>query len=129
MLIVVILQKTVPDLGERMLAAFEEMFEKGYEKAVIIGSDCAELQGEHIATAFEQLDKHDFVIGPANDGGYYLLGMKKLATCLFESKKWSTNTVFEDTIKDIQRLKKTVFVLPPLNDLDRHEDLLAVDWL
>jgi rSAM/selenodomain-associated transferase 1 len=72
------------DLGQRMQQAFENVFSIGYEKVVIIGSDCYELTSVIINTAFDVLDQHDLVIGPAHDEGYYLLGMKKLHPLLFK---------------------------------------------
>lgn len=111
------------DLGIRMSNAFQRSFEKeGFEKVIIIGSDCAELTSETIQKAFEELDSHDFVIGPAEDGGYYLLGMKKFYPLVFEEITWSTRSVFNETIKKIEELEATLFVLKTLNDVDTLED-------
>ena len=109
------------DLGERMLNAFNELFQMGYEKVAIIGSDLLELDAETINLAFSQLDHFDYVIGPAQDGGYYLLGMKHLYLKLFENKAWSTSTVLTDTLNDIKNSK--VHLLKELNDIDTFEDL------
>jgi len=112
------------DLGERMNRAFEAAFERyGYQKVVIIGSDCADLTADIITTAFQQLEQHDTVIGPANDGGYYLLGMNRLFTAVFEEKYWSTPSVFEDTMADIETAGLTCYMLPELTDIDNQEDL------
>jgi uncharacterized protein len=110
------------DLGEKMKAAFVTVFAKGYEKVLIIGSDCLQLTTSIVQSAFDELSTNDIVIGPANDGGYYLLGMKKLNSFLFENKKWSTSTVFSDTIADIATNQLTVSVLPQLIDVDTEED-------
>ncbi len=111
------------DLGIRMSNAFQRSFEKeGFEKVIIIGSDCAELTSETIQKAFEELDSHDFVIGPAEDGGYYLLGMRKFYPLVFEEITWSTRSVFNETIKKIEELEATLFVLKTLNDVDTLED-------
>lgn len=111
------------DLGKKMEAAFAESFEKGYEKVCIIGTDCFELHESIIKEAFEKLDKCDAVIGPAKDGGYYLLGMKRLCQEIFYHKNWSTNTVLKKTIEDFDRLNLSYFKLEQLSDIDRKEDL------
>jgi rSAM/selenodomain-associated transferase 1 len=110
-------------LGDRMMQAFMELFQLEYSKLLIIGSDCPELTNFIIDDAFEILDINDVVVGPSSDGGYYLLGLKKLIPELFKNKQWSTHTVLADTIKDIVRLQKTCFFLPELSDIDTLDDL------
>ncbi|MEO6452798.1 MAG: TIGR04282 family arsenosugar biosynthesis glycosyltransferase [Ginsengibacter sp.] len=112
------------DLGERMMNAFNEIFETGYERVSIIGSDCIELTGTIILTAFKELESSDIVIGPAADGGYYFLGMKKLHTALFYNIKWSTANVLEETIAGCDKEHLTYKLLPVLNDIDEAEDWL-----
>ena len=109
------------DLGERMEMAFKNAFFDGYSKVVIIGSDLYDLQEEDLKKAFLALDKNDVVIGPAQDGGYYLLGMKKLNSGLFQKKKWSTSEVLEQTLQDLKN--QQVALLEPRNDIDTIEDL------
>ena len=109
-------------LGDKMENAFKTLYSEGYEKIIIIGSDCFELDESLINKAFEQLDKHDVVIGPANDGGYYLLGMREFYPFLFMNKKWSTNEVFSDTLKDIEANNLSYFQLSMLTDVDTEED-------
>lgn len=109
------------DLGEKMQTAFEYAFELGYKKIVIIGSDVYSLKTEHIDSAFTQLQTHDVVIGPAHDGGYYLLGLNFIIPELFEQKKWGTSSVLENTLADLNKLNVTL--LEPLNDIDTYEDL------
>ena len=111
------------DLGARMNEAFSWAFGEGYKKVVIIGSDCAELTVEILEKAFERLEKYEYVIGPAKDGGYYLLGMKALLPSLFKHKAWSTDTVFTDTIEDLEASSKPFICLPTLSDIDTEEDL------
>jgi hypothetical protein len=111
------------DLGERMDRAFGEAFAQGYGKVVIIGSDCYELTDEIIQHAFDLLDEKNVVLGPAKDGGYYLLGMNRHYSHLFRDKKWSTPDVLLDTIIDIQKLKLKYALLPTLNDVDEEDDL------
>ena len=109
------------DLGQRMEHAFKQLFQSQYKKIIIIGSDLLDLKPADIETAFQILNKNDFVIGPAKDGGYYLLGMKRLQSKLFKNKKWGKYTVLNDTLKDIQN--STFVLLKELNDIDTFEDL------
>ncbi|MEP6700956.1 MAG: TIGR04282 family arsenosugar biosynthesis glycosyltransferase [Bacteroidota bacterium] len=111
------------DLGERMKNAFADTFQKGYNKSVIIGTDCPELNAGIIIKAFDYLDLYDVVIGPAEDGGYYLLGMKQLHSQVFENINWSTDAVFEETRMKCDTLKLNYALLPVLRDIDRVEDL------
>jgi len=114
------------DLGERMKGAFELAFERcGYEQVAIIGSDCADLTTDVLNTAFEQLADADVVIGPSNDGGYYLLGMKRPFLTVFDDKNWSTASVLEDTITDIKNANLTYHLLSELTDIDTESDLLS----
>lgn len=110
-------------LGEKMKNAFLAGFETGYTSICIIGTDCYELTGEIITEAFEELESVDAVIGPAGDGGYYLLGMKKPHPEVFNNKKWSTETVFEETIHDFEALGLLYVRLEELNDIDTEDDL------
>ena len=109
-------------LGARMKNAFEAGFIEGFSKIVIIGSDIYDISDEDIRNAFSALDNQQVVIGEAQDGGYYLLGMNRLHPKLFENKQWGTNTVFSDSLADLE--DQTVFFLPMRNDIDLYEDLL-----
>jgi uncharacterized protein len=113
------------DLGLRMLDAFNHSFRAGYKKVVIIGSDIINLEPKHLNQAFKALDNNDVVIGPAEDGGYYLLGMKEMQTSLFYNKEWSTPSVREDTLNDLA--SKKVTMLEMLNDIDVYDDLKGHD--
>ncbi|MGL4596510.1 MAG: TIGR04282 family arsenosugar biosynthesis glycosyltransferase, partial [Bacteroidia bacterium] len=88
------------DLGERMCHALGDVFASGVDQALIIGTDCPELKAEILQEAFEALTMYDLVVGPADDGGYYLLGMNRLYATLFSHKKWSTDSVLSDTLQD-----------------------------
>lgn len=110
------------DLGEKMRRAFETVFGDGCQQAVIIGSDCPELTSPIVALAFEQLRHHDVVIGPAEDGGYYLLGMKMVHPALFAGMQWSTATVYDATMRSIRQLGLDAYILPRLADIDTEED-------
>jgi uncharacterized protein len=118
----------VGDLGERMSAAFEDAFNKGFNAVVIIGSDCHQLTKEIVERAFEALENHEVVIGPALDGGYYLLGMNKFHPEFFRNKRWSTEHVFPDTVLDIQKMHLSYKVLPELSDIDYLEDIDDAFW-
>jgi len=109
------------DLGERMRHAFSDLFQNNYEKVIIIGSDILDLTTNIINDAYSQLEHHDVVIGPAKDGGYYLLGMKTLHANLFENKSWGTATVLNDSLKNLEN--KSVHLLEELNDIDTFEDI------
>jgi rSAM/selenodomain-associated transferase 1 len=113
------------DLGEKMHNAFTDGFRNGYERVCIIGTDCFELSGEIIKQAFDQLHTNNAVIGPAKDGGYYLLGMKKQMPELFKNKTWSTDTVSTDTIQNFKDLAVSFAQLHILTDVDEEKDLPA----
>jgi hypothetical protein len=110
-------------LGEKMLEAFEKIFAAGYKRVCIIGSDCYELTTTIIDNAFTALEKNDAVIGPAADGGYYLLGFGKMIPAVFGNKEWSTNNVYRDTIIDFKNACCSYEILPVLNDVDNMEDV------
>ena len=110
-----------------MKKAFETVFSLGGKKAVIIGSDCPQITPTIIEQAFSSIEHVDVAIGPAQDGGYYLLGMKKPQPFLFDGKQWSTASVFADTITDIANSGLTFFELPMLSDLDNASDLHLLD--
>ena len=115
------------DLGYKMTHAFETVTQQ-HQRVVIIGSDCASLTTAIVETALEQLQHHDFVVGPAMDGGYYLLGMRSFQPSIFEHIAWSTETVFERTMEKITALKGTCFLLPTLSDIDYEEDWEKYGW-
>jgi len=111
------------NLGERMNQAFQDSFDMGYESVCIIGTDCLELTSEILIDAFEKLNVCDAVIGPAADGGYYLLGTNAYIPEVFKEKKWSTDTVFSETMQDLMRLNLNVQLLPVLHDIDTEANL------
>lgn len=112
-----------PDLGARMANAFQWAFKQGYQKVCIIGSDCYELNLTILLEAFNALDQHQMVIGPALDGGYYLLGMTQLYNELFINKVWGSETVAQQTLADMEAAGLTYHKLPVLVDVDTKEDL------
>jgi len=113
------------DLGIRMAHAFQEGFASNYERIIIIGSDMYDLSKEDIDNAFAVLKNKDFVIGPAEDGGYYLLGMKIFKATIFQNKSWGTDTVLRDTLNDLK--EEDVHLLEERNDVDLYEDIAGID--
>jgi rSAM/selenodomain-associated transferase 1 len=111
------------ELGEKMSNSFRQLFEEEFESLIIIGTDCAEITTELIAEAFEALKKREVVIGPAHDGGYYLLGMRKYIPGLFRDIPWSTDQVTNQTKDYLTANNLSFSILPTLSDVD-----LAEDW-
>jgi rSAM/selenodomain-associated transferase 1 len=110
------------DLGERMANAFARSFELGMDKVVLIGTDCPTLQSQHLNQAFEALTHSDLVVGPATDGGYYLIGMKRRADYLFEGITWSTAEVLSQTLAVATAHGLHFTLLDELSDIDTQED-------
>ena len=111
-------------LGERMNAAVVAAFSEGAKCVVVIGTDCPGLDSSHLSQAFDQLTHRDIVIGPATDGGYYLLGMRHHLPTLFEHIAWGTETVLRQTLSKAAEASASVCQLPPLSDVDHAEDLV-----
>jgi rSAM/selenodomain-associated transferase 1 len=112
------------DFGEKMLNTFNIALAH-HKLAVIIGSDCFELSSDIIELAFKKLKNLDVVLGPAKDGGYYLMGLKKVYPELFQDKNWSTNSVISETINTVKNLELSYSLLPLLGDIDTLQDLKA----
>ena len=115
------------DLGEKMYNAFNKVIDRGSTKTIIIGTDIPDISSDIIQKAFQALNNSDAVIGPANDGGYYLLGMKKLYRSFFTGIEWSKDTVLNKTLEKINSLNLSYSMLPELIDIDTEEDLK--NWL
>jgi len=111
------------DLGERMAFSFSTALQI-YEKVVVIGTDCPDIDEDYIIQAFSELNDSDAVIGPAVDGGYVLLGLKEFAIELFQDISWSSERVLSQTQKALEDLSWTYKELGIMNDVDRPEDLL-----
>ncbi len=116
--------QTGKDLGERMRNAFEYAFNQENERVAIIGSDCLEISSEIMGTAFKQLEHCDVVLGPALDGGYYLLALKSLHDELFVNIDWSTDRVLSQTLQVCADLGLKVIQLQQLSDIDNEADLI-----
>jgi rSAM/selenodomain-associated transferase 1 len=111
------------NLGERMLYAFEFGFHSGFDEIVMIGTDCVELESSHLHLAMKSLESCDIVLGPAKDGGYYLVAMKKVHSEIFSGMPWSTDTLLSKTIDKCNSLALTFILLPELRDVDTIGDL------
>ena len=113
------------DLGERILAAFLQVFEGGYRRVVLVGSDFPDLPQAFFEESLSALNTHDAVIGPAMDGGYYMIGFRKETFFhqAFEGMPWGTEGVFRQTLSILKAHRKRVYVLPVWNDIDTLEDL------
>jgi len=111
------------DLGERMRHAFAKEFEKGYTSIVIIGTDCPEMDDTSISLAFKLLEDKDVVLGPADDGGYYLLGLSTMHNELFDDIAWSTSTVFQSTVDRVNQLSLSLGLTAKKQDIDTLDDL------
>jgi rSAM/selenodomain-associated transferase 1 len=113
------------DLGDRMNRAFERIFSEGFDRAVLIGSDIPDLKESVIAEAFDALDRCDAVLGPASDGGYYLVGFNRNAFLpdLFRGFAWSTPEVFQNSMTILRKALLRVHLLPVWSDVDTVEDL------
>ena len=111
------------DLGARMWVAFQEGFTEGYAKIAVIGSDCPDISPEILESAFSRLDENEVVLGPSEDGGYYLIGMSSRFPFLFQEMMWSTPDVLPETIRRLEERSISYGLLPELNDIDTVEDL------
>ncbi|MCI5132672.1 MAG: glycosyltransferase [Candidatus Electrothrix sp. EH2] len=124
------------DLGERMCHAFEQTWQQGAERVLLIGSDCPGIELSILESGFKYLAGHDLVLGPAADGGYYLIGLRadvqhcKQKSCkhnynlLFQKIKWGSEEVLHQTIQQAETAKLSFALLPELHDIDRPEDLV-----
>ena len=111
------------DLGLRIVSAFDGAFSNGIEGALIIGTDCPDLSAKIMSEAFDGLILHDLVLGPALDGGYYLIGLRRVFPQLFAEIPWGTSEVLAKTIAIASSMNLSIAYLPPLADIDRPEDL------
>ena len=116
------------DLGERMLNAFKDGFKAGYKKIVLIGSDLPDISKVHIENGVAALNENPVVFGPAEDGGYYLVGLSQIEESIFINKPWSQPNLLSETLQELQKNGISVSTLAPLNDIDTYEDLIASDF-
>ncbi len=114
------------NLGEKMKNAFKWAFDMKYKRVCIIGSDLWDIEASELETAFEALLKYDICIGPAKDGGYYLIGSNSYRPELVDLNEWSTPNVYKKTIEKAG--SNSVFVLKEKNDIDTIEDLKEIPF-
>jgi len=117
------------DLGIRMLNAFKDSISLKYAKTVIIGTDCLEITNSLLSQSFDLLDDSDLVLGPATDGGYYLIGLKAVVETIFQDIHWSTEKVLKQTIKKAKEIKLSYKFLDFNNDIDNIHDLNNYKYL
>ena len=110
-------------LGERLAHSFASSFTARLEHIIIVGSVCPFLTPEILANGFDLLQNHDLVLGPAYDGGYYLIGLSKVEHLLWANIDWGTDKVLQQTIEIARKRGMTLALLPTLADIDRPEDL------
>ncbi len=117
--------QTGADLGERMANALHDAFSRGHTHAVLVGSDIPELTPAIITEALDSLERNEAALGPAEDGGYYLIGFRSgaMLPAVFHGRAWSTSTVFEETARIMREKSLRVHMLPRLHDLDSAADL------
>ena len=115
------------DLGKKMYFAIEENLQQGYDRVCLIGTDIYDLTSDIMLQAFQVLEQNDITLGPARDGGYYLIGMKKPYGEIFNLKAWSTPDVRKETVEKIRTLGLSYGLLPMLNDIDEEADLEGTD--
>ena len=114
------------DIGEIMGNALQDLFERGASRAVITGVDIPDLHRAIISDAFLKLENADVVIGPAEDGGYYLIGMKVALPEIFQGISWSTGKVFDETVRTIERMGLSYSTVMTLSDVDRIADIAKI---
>jgi hypothetical protein len=122
-----LLSQAGKDLGSRLANSFSKLFSAGISKAVLIASDVPDISLTVINEALSALESHDIVLGPAHDGGYYLIGMKKLTKALFTGINWGSEEVLQQTLIRAAKSNLSLYLLPTLIDIDSIEDLRL--WL
>jgi rSAM/selenodomain-associated transferase 1 len=113
------------DLGERLIRGFDHAFATGADRVLAIGTDCVEMTPDHLREAFEGLRDHDAVVGPATDGGYWVIGLARPIPEVFADVPWSTARTCEVTLERLAAAGASVRLLPTLSDVDRPADLPA----
>lgn len=115
-------KQTGSSLGQRIHNAFVLAKNQGSTQTVIVGSDAPDLPPALIETAFRKLARHDVVFGPARDGGYYLVALKKPMRNIFQGIKWSTSSVLEESLRKAKKSDQKVYLLKPWGDIDEYDD-------
>lgn len=115
------------DLGNRLANSFSQLFSSGIKSAVLIASDVPDISPAIVDEALSALESHDIVLGPAHDGGYYLVGMNRLNKALFKGINWGSEDVLQDTLNRVAEFNLSFYLLPTLIDIDSADDLRL--WL
>lgn len=111
------------DLGEKMKNSFKKGFDDGFENIILIGSDLPDISSKIIQQGFNKLEQNEVVFGPAEDGGYYLVGMRNPHLSIFKNKQWSTESLLKNTLSELKDNDISYSLLQSLNDIDTFEDL------
>lgn len=124
----IIIEQRGNDLGQRQYNSLNDAYDMGYDKAIVIAGDCPEICMDQVNEGLTGLVKNDAVIGPCNDGGYYLLGISKgkLHSDIFQAIQWGGRTVFRDLEMNLNSHVLSIHYLPPLNDIDAMADLVSL---
>jgi rSAM/selenodomain-associated transferase 1 len=120
-----LLPQSGPDLGNRMKQAMQDAFDQGAQEVLLTGTDFPALPRAHLIEALKLVKSHDVVLGPTADGGYYLIGLRKMIPDLFQGIAWSTGAVFAETKKKVEAAGLSLGLLPECCDLDTLDDLKA----
>ena len=120
-----LLSQRGPDLGSRMKQAIQDAFDQGAKEVILTGTDLPTLPRAHLIEALKLIESHDAVLGATADGGYYLIGLGRMAPALFEGIAWSTGSVFAETKKKVEAAGLSLGLLPECRDLDTLDDLKA----
>jgi rSAM/selenodomain-associated transferase 1 len=121
---VVVRSQQGPGLGERLGQAFDELLAGPEDRAVVVGADCPDLEPTIVREAFDLLESRDVVVGPASDGGYFLIGLRRAAPRLFEGVAWGTGRVLDQSLERAKRSGLATALLGGLADLDTPDDLI-----
>lgn len=120
------MQQRGADFGSRLGSTIERTLAKGYDGVVLVGTDSPEMRVAEMRGALDLVGRYDVVLGPADDGGYYLIGMRKYHAELFENIDWSTSVVMEQTVAAAEALSLSVATVDRCGDVDFFEDLVAL---
>ncbi|MFP4393493.1 MAG: TIGR04283 family arsenosugar biosynthesis glycosyltransferase [Desulfohalobiaceae bacterium] len=119
-------QQTGDSLGERMHKALQSMLDQGLNKVLLIGSDCPQIHSKILEEAYQALENADVVFGPAQDGGYYLVGLSRPAPELFQGIAWGQGNVLEQSLRAAAQAGLEAYLLQTLQDVDQEQDLQAL---
>lgn len=119
----ILIEQNGADLGEKMFNAFDFAFQKNLDSVVMIGTDSPTFPDDYLKQAFEFLHTSDAVLGKTEDGGFYLIGLRKLDECIFNNVEWSSPQTFHQTVQNLEKLQFSLQELPIWYDIDEPQDL------